>query len=156
MTWEEIMRRVLPPVGGLSPHITSEFGSTNRPMGSTNPHKGVDFNYPVGRSGINLTNPVVHSPVAGVVVNAGEGNVGRIAIRDANGLFHEILHTHTQSVRNGDLVGVGTPIGTMGNRGVVRPNVEDGPPHVHYQLKDRAGKVVNPTEFWNNFGSWKG
>src|SRR5579859_2342922 len=155
MTWEEIMRRVLPPVGGLSPDITSKFGSTNRPVGSTNPHKGVDFNYPVGRTGINLTNPVVHSPVTGVVTNAGEGDVGRIAIRDANGFSHEILHTHTQSVKKGDLVGVGTRIGTMGNRGVVQANVEDGPPHVHYQLKDRAGKVINPTEFWNSLDPGK-
>jgi hypothetical protein len=118
MTWEEVMRRVLPPVDGLSPHITSEFGATNRPAGSTNPHKGVDFNYAMGRAGINLTNPVLRSPAAGIVTNAGEGNVGRIAIRDANGFSHEILHTHTQSVKKGDLVGVGTPIGTMGNRGV--------------------------------------
>ena len=155
MTWEEIMRRVLPPVGGLPPHITSEFGSTNRPVGSTNPHKGVDFNFPVGQTGINKSSPTLHSPVAGVVLNAGEGNVGRIAIRDANGFVHEILHTHTQNVRKGDLVGVATPIGTMGNRGVKHANVESGDYHVHYQLKDRSGNVVNPTEFWNSLGAEK-
>src|SRR3569832_740691 len=106
MRWEEIMRRVLPPVGGLPPHITSEFGSTNRPVGSTNPHKGVDFNFPVGQTGINKSFPTLHSPVAGVVLNAGDGNGVCIAILYANGFVHEILHTHTQNVCNGYLVGV--------------------------------------------------
>jgi hypothetical protein len=27
--------------------------------------------------------------------------------------------------------------------------------HVHYQLKDRAGNVINPTEFWNNVAPGK-
>ena len=26
MSWEDIMRRVLPPIGGVSPHITSRYG----------------------------------------------------------------------------------------------------------------------------------
>jgi len=160
MTWEEIMRRVLPPVGDLSPRITGPgaFGAgieQGRVPPSTIPNKGVDFNFPVGQAGINKSYPVLHSPVAGVVTNAGEGDVGRIAIRDANGFTHEILHTHTQSVKTGDLVGVGAPIGTMGNRGVKHANVEDGDYHVHYQLKDRAGNVVNPTEFWNNLAPGK-
>jgi hypothetical protein len=150
MTWDEIMRRVLPPVGGFSPHMTSEFGATNRPRGSTNPHRAVDFNYdvgPNGQQGINLAHPMLHSPVAGVVTNTG-GKYGIVAIRDANGLSHEILHTRTQNVKKGDLVGVGTPIGTMGNTGA---NAQ----HVHYQLKDRVGNVINPTEFWNNLDPGK-
>ncbi len=156
MAWEEIMRRVLPPVGGVSPHVTDAgaFGAgveQGRHPPSSIPHGGVDFDYVGGRTiRLNRSNPVLHSPVAGVVVNAGEGNVGRIAIRDANGFTHEILHTHTQRVKKGDLVGVGTPIGTMGNRGVKRANVEDGDYHAHYQLKDRSGNVIDPTEFWNN------
>jgi len=161
MTWEEIMRRVLPPVGGVSPHITDAgaFGAgveQGRHPPSSIPHKGVDFDYIGGRtSRLNRSYPVLHSPVAGVVTNAGEGNVGRIAIRDANGFTHEVLHTHTQSVKKGDLVGVGTPIGTMGNTGVNHEHPESGDYHVHYQLKDRAGNVVNPTEFWNNLAPGK-
>jgi hypothetical protein len=161
MTWEEIMRRVLPPVGGLSPQITRPGGfgagiEQGRRPPSTIPHKGVDFNFPVGQTGINLTNPVLHSPVAGVVLNAGEGNVGRIAIRDTNGFVHEILHTQTQNVKKGDLVGVGTAIGTMGNTGVNHDHPKDGQYRVHYQLKDRVGNVINPTEFWNNLEPGKG
>jgi len=152
MSWEDIRRRVLPPTGGVLPHDTSVFGATNRPPGSSNPHKGVDFNYdvgPGGQKGINLTNPKLYSPVAGIVTNAGQGTAGRIAVRDANGYSHEILHTHTQNVKVGDRVSEGQLIGTMGNTGVLRKNVEDGPQHVHYQLKDPAGNTINPTEFWD-------
>jgi murein DD-endopeptidase MepM/ murein hydrolase activator NlpD len=120
MSWEDIMRRVLPPARGVSPHPTSAYGATNRPRGSTNPHRGVDFNYdvgPNGQTGINLTYPTLRSPVAGVVENAGQGNVGRIAIRDKNGFLHEILHTHAQHVSIGDPVAAGQLIGTMGNTG---------------------------------------
>ena len=69
----------------------------NRPPKSTKPHRGVDFNYNVpGQSGINLTHPALHSPVDGIVTNAGQGRYGRIAIRDKDGNIHEILHTDKQ------------------------------------------------------------
>jgi len=155
MSWEDIRRRVLPPIGGVLPHDTSSYGATNRPPRSTNPHRGVDFNYdvgPGGQKGINLTHPALYSPVAGIVTNAGQGTAGRIAVRDANGYSHEILHTHTRNVKVGDRVSEGQLIGTMGNTGVLNANVEDGPQHIHYQLKDPAGNVVNPTEFWDRQG----
>jgi hypothetical protein len=107
MTWEDIMRRVLPPIGGVLPHVTKAgaYGAgaeQGRKPPSSIPHRGVDFNYYVGsngQSGVNLLHPALRSPVAGVVTtNPGEGSFGRIAIRDANGFSHEILHTHTQLV----------------------------------------------------------
>jgi murein DD-endopeptidase MepM/ murein hydrolase activator NlpD len=150
MSWRDIMHRVLPPIGGLSPEVTSPFGATKgRSPPSSIPYGGVDFNYPIGQTGINLEQPALRSPVAGIVTtNPGEGTFGRIAIRDANGLSHEILHTHTQYVKRGDLVGVGQPIGSMGNTGTKDQ-------HVHYQLKDSAGHAINPTEFWDRLGSAK-
>jgi Peptidase family M23 len=155
MSWEDIMRRVLPPAGGVSPHTTSAYGATNRPPGSTNPHRGVDFNYdvgPNGQRGINLQHPALRAPVDGVVENAGEGNVGRIAIRDKNGFLHQILHTHTRHVAIGDPVVAGQLIGTMGNTGVDHKNPKKGAYHVHYQLWDRDGNRVNPTDFWDRQG----
>ena len=59
----------------------------------------------------------LRSPVAGIVINAAQGNVGRIAIRDANGFSHQILHTHSQHVTVGDPVAAGQFIGTLGNTG---------------------------------------
>jgi hypothetical protein len=161
MSWDDIMRRVLPPIGGVSPHITGPAGTyaagskEGRVPPSTIPHGGVDFNYVGGQSKLNKSYPTLRSPVTGVVTNAGEGSVGRIAIKDANGFSHEILHTHTQNVKVGDLVGFGQPIGTMGNTGVNPANPEKGDYHVHYQLKDRGGKVINPAEFWNQLDSVK-
>jgi murein DD-endopeptidase MepM/ murein hydrolase activator NlpD len=153
MSWEDIMRRVLPPAGGVSPHTTSAYGATNRPPGSTNPHRGVDFNYIGGKyAGLNLSYPALRAPVDGVVENAGEGNVGRIAIRDKNGFLHEILHTHTRHVAIGDPVVAGQLIGTMGNTGVDHANPEKGVYHVHYQMWDRDGNRVDPTDFWDRQG----
>jgi Peptidase family M23 len=148
MSWRDIMQRVLPPIGGVSPEVTSAgaYGATKgRTPPSSIPHGGVDFNYAVGQNGINLSHPALRSPVAGIVTNAGQGIVGRIAIRDANGLSHELLHTHGRYVSIGDPVAAGQLIGTMGNTGT-----QDQ--HVHYQLKDPAGNIVNPTAFWDQQG----
>lgn len=150
MSWEDIMRRVLPPVGRMSPGITSAYGVI-RDEG-TSPHRGVDFNYPVGRTGINLTNPALRAPVDGIVTNAGEGRYGTISIRDANGFSHEILHTHSRHVSVGDPVVAGQLIGTMGNTGVDFKNPKEGANHVHYQLRDPSGHAINPTEFWDQQG----
>jgi murein DD-endopeptidase MepM/ murein hydrolase activator NlpD len=156
MSWNDIMRRVLPPIKTkkpdgtyriLEPNITSHYGETyNRPKDSSNPHGGVDFNYFGGQtSPFNLSHQGLRSPVTGIVTNAGEGSVGRIAIRDANGFTHEILHTHAQHVSIGDPVVAGQLIGTMGNTGAKQQ-------HVHYQLKDRDGNVINPSAYWDQQG----
>lgn len=153
MSWQDIMRRVLPPIGGVLPHVTSSYAATDRPPGSTNPHEGIDFNYKVpGQRGINLAHPALRSPVTGIVTNAGEGTAGRIAIRDSSGLTHEILHSHKQHVRVGDPVVAGQLIGTMGNTGVNRKEPEKGPHHVHYQLRTRAEKIIDPGTFWDQQG----
>ena len=153
MSWENIMRRVLPPIGGVLPHITSSYGATDRPPNSTNPHEGIDFNYRIpGQRGINLAHPAIRSPVTGIVTNAGEGTAGRIAIRDFDGFIHEILHSHRQHVTVGDPVVAGQLIGTMGNTGVNRKEPEKGPHHVHYQLRDREGRIVDPSAYWEQQG----
>lgn len=78
--------------------------------------------------------------------------MGRIAIRDANGLSHEILHTHSRHVGRGDPVVAGQLIGTMGNMGVLSDRVESGDHHVHFQIKDATGKPINPKTYWNQQG----
>jgi hypothetical protein len=149
MSWQEIMQRVLQPIRGAEPAITKAgaFGAIEgRKYPSSIPHGGVDFNYPVGQTGLNLKHPALRSPVAGVVTtNPGDGHFGRITIRDGNGLSHEILHTHSQFLTAGDPVAAGQLIGTMGNTGT-RDH------HVHYQLKDPAGNLLNPTAFWDQQG----
>jgi Peptidase family M23 len=145
MSWKDIMHRVLPPIERLSPHVTSAYGVMRETKKGRKPHGGVDFNYFGGQAGINLEHPALRSPVTGVVTNAGEGTVGRIAIKDADGFTHEILHTDTRHIAVGDPVVAGQLIGTMGNTGA-----EDQ--HVHYQLKDPAGNNINPTDYWDRQG----
>jgi hypothetical protein len=52
MSWNDIMYRVLPPAGKIPPHVTSGYGllDPHRPIGASNPHGGVDFNYFGGQS----------------------------------------------------------------------------------------------------------
>lgn len=150
MSWQDIMQRVLPPIGRVSPHITSPYGEEQgRPLGSSRPHRAVDFNYFGGQTGINLKHPALRSPVAGIVTKAGQDKFGTIAIRDANGFSHEILHTHSRHVTVGDPVAAGQLIGAMGNIGTVDPNHQY---HAHYQLKDPAGNTINPSAFWDRQG----
>lgn len=137
MSWKDVRQRILSPIGDISPHDTSAFGETrNRPPGSTNPHRGVDFNYFGGQTLLNKSHPALRSPVNGVVTSAGEGKYGTIAIRDSNGFSHEILHTHASHVAIGDPVVAGQLIGTVGNTGVNFKNPDKGHHHVHYQLKE--------------------
>ena len=152
VSWDDIMRRVLPPINGVQPHITGPAGifgageAEGRRPPSKIPHPGADFNYVGGQtSGLNQSHPALHSPVDGIVENAGQGTVGRIAIRDKNGFLHETLHSATRHVTIGDPVAAGQIIGTMGNTGVRDQ-------HVHYQLKNPAGEVINPMEFFDRQG----
>ena len=152
MSWQDIMRRVLTPLGGVEPHTTSRYGEVEgRPPGGTKPHRGVDFNYNVpGQTGINLANPALRSPVTGIVTQADEGRYGTIAIRDANGYSHEILHGHSRHVSVGDPVVAGQLIGTMGNTGVTSDPRKGN--HAHYQLKDSMGTTIDPSAYWDQQG----
>lgn len=143
MSFNDAMNRILPPSSGVFAHITSDFGE-NRVSG---PHGGVDFNYQGGQSGINLTNPAINSPIGGTVIFVG-GQYGTIKIKDKQGNSHEILHTNSQHVRIGQQVSAGDVIGTMGGSG---PNGPDQyPQHVHYQMKDLQGQLINPQAWWDN------
>src|SRR5581483_6007138 len=125
MSWDDIMRCILPPIGGVQPHITSPAGmfgageAEGRKPPSRIPHPGADFDYIGGQtSRLNLSHPALRSPIDGVVENAGEGSMGRIAIRDKEGCLHERLHTESRRVTKGDPVVAGQIMGTMGKTGV--------------------------------------
>ena len=150
-SFDEVMRTMLPPQGGVSPHMTSDYGQRTL-NGRPDHHGGVDFNYVGGQNGLNLRHPTVRSPVSGVVVYGdGEGSYGTVKIRDDDGNLHEILHLDSRSVRVTDpptRVEAGDPIGTMGGRG---PNgAGQYAQHVHYQIRDESGRTVDPERFWSN------
>lgn len=142
MSYEDVMNVVLPHQGRHSAHVTGHYGEHR----ANGPHGGSDFNYEGGQTGINVTHPAVHSPVAGTVTFVG-GQYGTIKIRDADGNSHEILHTNSQSVTVGQAVAAGDEVGSMGGRG---PHGEaQYAQHVHYQMKDSQGHAINPETYWN-------
>lgn len=141
--FQQTMERMLPGQGGVDPHITGHYGEHR---GSRGPHGGTDFNYEGGQAGRNLQHPTVHAPIGGVVTFSG-GQYGTVKIRDAQGNSHEILHLDARSVKEGQTVQAGDPIGTMGGRG---PNGErQYAQHVHYQMHDANGQRVSPETWWN-------
>lgn len=142
MPFEDAMRIMLPPQNGIEPHVTGHFGESR----TSGPHGGTDFNYEGGQTGLNMQSPTVHSPIGGEVVFSG-GQYGSVKIRDADGNTHEILHMNGRVVEVGDRIEAGDPVGTMGGQG---PNgASHYARHVHYQMKDSAGGLINPQAWWD-------
>lgn len=150
-SFDDVMRVMLPQQNGVAPHMTSDFGPRTL-NGRHDDHGGVDFNYVGGQSGANLRHPTVHSPVSGVVeYGDGQGSYGTVKIRDDQGNLHEILHLDSRSVRVTDpptRVEAGDPIGTMGGRGP--GGASDYAQHVHYQMRDPNGRIIDPEAHWND------
>ncbi|WAF95612.1 peptidoglycan DD-metalloendopeptidase family protein [Aeromonas sp. BC14] len=144
MSFDIAMNLILPPRDGKKPHITAPFGEKR----ASGPHKGVDFNYIGGQTGINMQHPAAFSPVDGKVIFSG-GSFGTVKILDKKGFSHEILHLFSQNVKEGESVKAGvTQIGKMGGRGPQK--IDQYAMHIHYQIKDSSGKIVNPQEWWAN------
>ncbi|WP_429067053.1 M23 family metallopeptidase [Aeromonas bestiarum] len=144
MSFDIAMNLILPPRDGKKPHITAPFGEKR----ASGPHKGVDFNYIGGQTGINMQHPAAFSPIDGKVSYSG-GLFGTVKILDNKGFSHEVLHLLSQDVTEGEPVKAGvTQIGRMGGRGPQKEN--QYAMHIHYQIKDSSGKIVNPQEWWVN------
>lgn len=141
MNFTTAMNRMLPPRGGKTAHITSDYGK-RRTIGSS-PHVGIDFNYVGGQTGINLTRPPVYAPIGGTVTFT-QGNYGTVKIRDVKGYSHEILHLTRIAVGNNQVIQSGQLIGYMSNTGL-GPR---GAYHVHYQLRTPNGAITDPHPFW--------
>ena len=141
-SYEHTMQVMLPPQNGVKPHITGHFGEHR----GEKAHGGSDFNYVGGQSGRNLQHPTIHAPIAGTVTSVG-GRYGTVMIQDADGNSHQILHMQDTRVKVGQHVEPGDPIGTMGGRGPQGAN--QYAQHVHYQMKDPSGNLINPESYWN-------
>lgn len=62
--------------------------------------------------------------------------------------MHQVLHTSSQLVTNGQQVNAGDTIGTMGGRGPNGANQYDQ--HIHYQMKDPQGRRIDTQGWWDN------
>lgn len=152
MSFQNCMELCLPPSNaeGVRPHISgSVFDSyRNRPKTGYK-HAAVDFNYKGGQPFNTKRKYPVYSPVAGVV-DPKYGYMGRfgiIVIRDGEGYYHGILHLLSVIPKVGASVNVGDKLGIMGGRGPSGPYEYDV--HVHYQLRNPQGTLIDPVAFWD-------
>jgi hypothetical protein len=127
------MGYVFPVLGDY--RISSGMGARSSPggVGSTN-HQGIDIR-PVGGYGT----PVLAS-VDGTIQSAGTaGGYGNmVVIQGSDGQFHRFAHLQGFDVRAGQQIAAGQQIGQVGSTG------NSTGPHLHYEVRNAAGRVVNP------------
>jgi len=78
-----------------------------------------------------------------------------VYVRDHDGNTHYYAHMKDLRVRPGDAVRAGQKLGTCWDSG----NAQGGCPHVHYQVRDAAGRAVDPFPLLRPIyeaGGWQG
>lgn len=105
-------------------------------------HKGIDID---GNKG-----DLLQSNISGKVVGKGKDGVSGnyIYVMDANGLKHFYAHLDSIAVAIGDVVQVGSKLGTIGNTGTVYSGSGGDGSHLHYGLK-QGNTWIDPTNYAN-------
>lgn len=111
--------------------VSSGIGSRSAPVpGASTNHRGIDIAAPAG-------SPVV-APTDLTVTYAGQasgyGNV--IYANDGSGNQHRFAHLQSFGVGAGDTVSQGGLLGGVGSTG------RASGPHLHYEIRDRAGNLL--------------
>ncbi|MEQ1918975.1 MAG: M23 family metallopeptidase [Elusimicrobiota bacterium] len=118
-----------------TPRISSRFGSRYHPvLKRRRMHDGLDIPKPYGTP--------VYPARSGRVIDAGwnEGYGQVVNIKHNNGETTRYGHMSKIMVKVGDMVQRGkTMIGRVGSTGISTG------PHLHFEVRDRNGKPVNPT-----------
>lgn len=99
-------------------------------------HEGVDLSSRPS-PGQPVTPLDFKAGVNGIVVRAGGGPWGTIAVQIADGSVIQYLHTTASHVKVGDIVAPDTPLGVTGRTGA-------GVIHLHIQAKDKNGHPMSP------------
>ena len=122
------------PVVSVS-RLSSRFGMRKHPvLGARRMHLGIDIPKPYGTP--------VFPARSGIVVDAGwrEGYGMLVIIRHPDGFSTRYGHMSKILVKVGQLVQRGkTLIGKVGSTGISTG------PHLHFEVRDRSGKPVNPS-----------
>lgn len=132
-TWQ--LSRMSPPAslpvpvqGVRASHIADTFGA---PRGSDRTHAGVDIFAKRGT-------PVL-SATPGIVVSVRESGLGGRQVWVLGPAHQRHYYAHLDDwhpgLERGDVVAVGTPLGTVGDTG----NARGTPPHLHYGIYGAAG-----------------
>jgi RHS repeat-associated protein len=104
---------------------TSIYRDTDRPVGASNPHQGIDYRAQIGTTFYSLGD--------GIVTDIGSSNRGGnyITVQYSNG--DQVTFRHLQStydgLKKGSTVLEGQPLGTTGNSGTVNA-------HLHIEAKN--------------------
>lgn len=115
--------------------VTSRFGNRTDPfLGRLALHAGIDFRLPVGST--------VYATGSGTVVTAGRsGGYGNLVeIDHGGGLTTRYAHLSRVTVRTGQSVDSGDPVGLSGSTG------RSTGPHLHYEVR-RDGRASDPARF---------
>lgn len=117
------------------PRISSRFGSRYHPvLKRRRMHDGLDIPKPYGTP----VYPARSGRVIEAAWNEGYGQV--VIIKHNNGETTRYGHMSKTTVKVGDMVQRGkTMIGRVGSTGISTG------PHLHFEVRDRNGKAVNPT-----------
>lgn len=124
--------------------ITSKYGAME--SFRTDPHNGIDVNFPPG-SEIHS----VHPGVVERVVDYGNENLGKgVFVKGDNGETSIYGHMNDISVQQGQRVGEGTMIGHSGSTG------HSTGPHLHFSEKNVDGQFVDPTHHFEQLTAMSG
>lgn len=122
------------PFAGGWARVSSRFGSRTHPVTKVRKfHQGLDLPKPWGTP--------VYPSRSGVVIEAGwQGGYGQlIVIRHSDGYTTRYGHLSKIYVKDGQFVHRGkTMIGRVGSTGLSTG------PHLHFEVRDRGGRAVNP------------
>jgi murein DD-endopeptidase MepM/ murein hydrolase activator NlpD len=122
------------PLGTVVPPIGSGMDFTaSRPGGRQ--HRGLDFAVEIGTP----TSSLVYGVVKTANVTGGYGN--RVEIVGDDGYTYHYAHLDSFAVVPGQRVAPGQVIARTGNTGV------GSGPHLHFDIMDPNGKVIDPTPF---------
>lgn len=113
----------------------------------TNGHRGYDIDGKIGdRLDANVNGKVTFAG-RGKGSAASYGNV--IYVVDSSGKQHRYAHLNKVSVSVGDIVKIGQKIGEIGNTGNTSKGRSGDGSHLHYEVLDKNGKLLNPSSYVN-------
>jgi murein DD-endopeptidase MepM/ murein hydrolase activator NlpD len=116
--------------------FSSGFGYRRHPVLKTRRfHQGLDMPRPAGSP--------VRAVREGVVIFAGwRGSYGRLVIlKQSGGIRTWYGHLSAMTVEPGQRVAAGALIGRVGSSGLATG------PHLHFEVRDRYGRALNPKKF---------
>ena len=137
---------VFPIEAGVYAPVTSSVGFRTPPKaGATSNHQGTDIGVSTGTK--------VHSLCDGEIVAAGfyGGYGNRVEVKQSDGSTVIYAHLSKSDYYNvGDKVQAGDTIALSGNTG------NSTGPHLHLEIHDKDGYLVDSEKLFNNNGKWPG